>query len=118
MVFFSTAAAHIGLPNHEAISAAKLAVEGLSKSLAASYSKSNIRSNVIAPGLIDTPLSSMIFNSDKAKATSLAMHGLPRLGQPNDITACLQWMLSEQCQWMTGEVIRIDGGLSTLKSIS
>ena len=115
IILFSTAAAHIGLPNHEAIVAAKSAVEGLSRSLAASYAKSNIRCNVIAPGLVETPLTESIVKSEQARAASLSMHGLNRLGQPQDIADCLYWLLNPATQWMTGEVIRIDGGLSTVK---
>ena len=115
LIFFSTSAAHIGLPNHEAITAAKSAVEGLAKSLAASYAKSNLRCNVIAPGLIETPLSEKIVSSEKARSVSQAMHGLSRLGKPEDIASLLFWMLSDECQWMTGDVIRLDGGLSTVK---
>mgnify|MGYP000355124955 CR=1 FL=1 len=115
IIFLSTSAAHIGLPNHEAIAAAKYAVEGLSKSIAATYASANIRSNVLAPGLVDSPLSSDIFSSERAKAVSQKMHGLSRLGVPSDISACLRYMLLE-ATWMTGEVIRIDGGLSTMKS--
>lgn len=115
LIFISTSAAHIGLPNHEAITAAKSAVEGLSMSLAASYAKANLRCNVIAPGLIETPLSENITSSEKARSFSQAMHGLSRLGKPQDISSLLFWMLSDDCQWMTGEVIRLDGGLSTMK---
>jgi 3-oxoacyl-[acyl-carrier protein] reductase len=113
LIFFSTAAAHIGLPNHESIASAKLAVEGLAKSLAASYAKANLRCNVIAPGLVDTPMSECIFRSEKAKEVSKSMHGLDRLGKPKDLVDCLLWMLSSD--WMTGSVIIVDGGLSTVK---
>lgn len=116
LIFFSTAAASIGLPNHEAIAAAKAGVEGLSRSIAASYAKQNIRSNVIAPGLIETKLSQAIVKSERGRSYSLSMHGLPRLGQPDDVASILNWLLSPKNNWITGEVIRIDGGLSTLKN--
>ncbi len=116
LVFFSSAAAHIGIPNHEAIAAAKYGVEGLSKSIAASYAKSNIRSNIIAPGLIQSNLSEHITQSDRSKQLSLSLHALNRLGEPEDIASIVKWLLDEKNNWITGEVIRIDGGLSTIKS--
>jgi len=115
LIFFSTAAAHLGLPNHEAIAAAKAGVEGLSKSIAASYAKQNIRSNVIAPGLIQSNLSAPIIKSEQGKALSLSLHGLNRLGEPDDIARMVVWLLNPENNWMTGEVFRIDGGLSTTK---
>jgi len=115
LIFFSTAATQIGLPNHEAIAAAKAGIEGLSKSIAASYAKQNIRSNVIAPGLIQSNLSTPITTSERGKALSLSLHGLNRLGEPKDIASMVKWLLNPENNWMTGEVIRIDGGLSTTK---
>ncbi len=115
LIFFSTAAAHIGLPNHEAIAAAKAGIEGLSKSIAASYAKQNIRSNVIAPGLIQSNLSTPITTSERGKALSLSLHGLNRLGEPKDIASMVKWLLDSDNNWITGEVIRIDGGLSATK---
>lgn len=103
------------MPNHEAIAAAKAGVEGLSKSIAASYAGQNIRSNVIAPGLVQSNLSTPITNSKRGKALSLSLHGLNRLGEPKDIASMVKWLLDPDNNWMTGEVIRVDGGLSTTK---
>ena len=116
MVFISTAAASLGLPNHEAIAAAKAGVEGLSRSYAASYAQQNIRSNVIAPGLIESKLAKAIVGSERGKKLSLSLHGLNRLGQPKDVAQLIHWLLQPDNQWMTGETLRIDGGLSTVKS--
>lgn len=115
LVFFSTAAAHLGLPNHEAIAAAKAGVEGLSASIAASYARQNIRSNVIAPGLIESNLTKPVTNSERGKALSLSLHALERLGQPDDIARLVVWLLNPQNNWITGEIFRVDGGLSTTK---
>lgn len=116
IIFFSTAAAHIGLQNHEAISAAKAGVEGLSSALAATYAAHNIRSNVICPGLVATKLSQHITKSEKGKALSESLHSLGRLGKPKDIASLLCWMLNPENSWITGESIRVDGGLSTTKT--
>ena len=115
LVFFSTAAAHVGLPNHEAIAAAKAGVEGLSRSIAASYAKMNIRSNVIAPGLVQTKLTSAITKHERGRNLSLAMHALHRFGESEDIVAMIELLINPKYTWITGEVLRIDGGLSTVK---
>ncbi len=116
LIFFSTAAASIGLPNHEAIAAAKGGVESLSRSFAASYADKNLRSNVIAPGLVETKLSKNIFASSRGKELSLDLHGLNRLGKPMDIASLVLWLLSPDNNWITGETFHIDGGLSTIKT--
>ena len=116
VVFISTAAASLGLPNHEAIAAAKAGVEGLSRSFAASYAAQGIRSNVVAPGLIETKLSQSIVGSERGKNLSLSLHGLDRLGQPDDVAQLVEWLIQPSNNWVTGEVIRVDGGLSTVKS--
>ena len=63
VILLSTAAASIGLSNHELISSAKSGVEGLAKSAAKTYSRKNIRVNTVSPGLVDTPLSKKITSS-------------------------------------------------------
>lgn len=114
-VLFSSAAASLGLPNHEAIAAAKAGVEGLMRSAAASYAAKNLRFNCIAPGLTQTPLTEKIFASERAVNFSTQMHGLNRLGRPEQIASMAAWLLDPQNDWMTGEVIHLDGGLSTVK---
>ena len=116
VVFLSTAAASLGLPNHEAIAAAKAGVEGLSRSFAASYASQGIRSNVVAPGLIESKLSKSIVGSERGRNLSLSLHGLDRLGQPNDVAQLIHWLIQPSNNWITGEVFRVDGGLSTIKS--
>lgn len=115
LVLFSTAAAHIGIPNHEAIAAAKAGVEGLARSVAATYAPHNIRCNVIAPGLIKTTLTKPILNSKRGTQLSKSLHSLGRFGEPKDIASALSWLLDPQNAWITGEVIHLDGGLSTTK---
>lgn len=114
IVLFSTAAARLGMPNHEAIAAAKAGVEGLARSAAASYASRGIRVNVVAPGLVKTEMSRSIWSNDDMAAASCAMHALGRLGEPGDIASCVEWLLSVDNTWTTGQVIGVDGGLSTL----
>jgi 3-oxoacyl-[acyl-carrier protein] reductase len=115
LVLMASAAAQIGLQNHEAIAAAKGAVMGLTISAAASYSRNKIRVNCIAPGLTETPLTSRIFASEASRKASEAMHPIGRLGRPEDAVSAIIWLLSDASSWVTGQVIAVDGGLSTLK---
>lgn len=115
ITLFSSSAARIGLANHEAIAAAKAGVIGLTRSAAATYAKNKIRVNCLAPGLVDTPLSKRITNNKLALETSLKLHPLKRIGNPQDITHCLEWLISEKNNWITGQIISLDGGLTSIK---
>lgn len=115
IVLISSAAAQIGLPNHEAIAAAKAGVIGLMRSAAASYASSGIRVNAVAPGLVDTPLSRSITTNETALKASIAMHPLGRIGTPEDIASAVHWLLGPDSAWVTGQVIGVDGGLADLK---
>lgn len=115
VVLFSTAAARLGLPNHEAIAAAKGAVQGLALSAAATYAGRGLRFNVIAPGLVDTPLASRITTRPAALQASQAQHPLGRIGTAEEVASLADWLLSEQATWVTGQIFGIDGGLSALK---
>lgn len=116
VVLFSSAAARIGLANHEAIAAAKGAVEGLAKSAAATYAGKNIRVNAIAPGLVETPLTEVIWSRPRSADASKALHPLGRLGKPEDIASLCAWLVDPQNSWITGQVIGVDGGLAGLKA--
>jgi NAD(P)-dependent dehydrogenase (short-subunit alcohol dehydrogenase family) len=115
VVLLSSAAARIGLQNHEAIAAAKAGVEGLVRSAAASYAGRRLRFNAVAPGLVDTPLTSAITGNEASLAASLAMHPLGRVGRPEDIGSAISWLLDPRNDWVTGQVIGVDGGLAGLK---
>lgn len=116
VVMMSSAAAQIGLANHEAIAAAKAGVEGLVRSAAATYAANGIRVNAVAPGLVDTPLSAKITGNKTALAASEALHPLGRIGRPEDVAEAICWLLSPASAWITGQVIGVDGGLATLKT--
>lgn len=116
VVLVSSAAARIGLVNHEAIAAAKAGVQGLALSAAATYAKRGLRFNCVAPGLTDTPLTAKIVHSEIAAKASLNMHALGRFGQPEDIAAAIAFLLDPAQSWITGQVLGVDGGLGSVWS--
>lgn len=116
IVLVSSAAASIGLANHEAIAAAKAAVEGLTRSAATTYSAAGIRVNAVAPGLVDSNMSRRIVDNPKALEASLALHPSGRVGQPEEIASLIHWLLGSESTWVTGQIWGIDGGLAGLKT--
>ena len=111
IVLFASAAAEIGIQNHEAIAAAKAGVIGLARSAAATYAPNNIRVNVVSPGLIRTELTRRIWETPASAAASAQLHALGRLGEPEQVASLVAWLLDAENDWITGQVIGIDGGL-------
>jgi len=116
IVLVASAAARIGLANHEAIAAAKGGIISLTLSAAASYAAKQIRVNCVAPGLVRTPLTARITGSAAGEQSSLAMHALGRLGEPGDVARAIAFLLDPQNNWITGQTLGVDGGLGTLRS--
>ena len=116
IVLVSSAAAQIGLANHEAIAAAKAGIIGLAKAAAASYSRHGIRVNAVAPGLVRTKLTERLTATPQAEEASLAMHALGRLGEPEDVASAIAWLLDPAQSWVTGQVIGVDGGLGSVRA--
>jgi NAD(P)-dependent dehydrogenase (short-subunit alcohol dehydrogenase family) len=113
VVLFSSVAASTGMPFHSSIAAAKAAVEGFGKAIAAEYAP-KIRVNTIAPSITNTPLSEKFLNSDAKMERSAERHPLKKVGEPKDIAQMAQFLLSDQSTWITGQVFHVDGGMSTL----
>ena len=113
LVFFSTVAVKVGMPFHTSVAAAKGAIEGFAKSLAAEYAPS-FRVNVIAPSLTDTPLAEKLLSNDSKKEKMSERHPLKRVGNAKDIANAATFLLSDENSWITGQIIGVDGGLSTL----
>ena len=113
LVFFSTVAVGSGMPFHTSVAAAKGAVEGFARSLAAEYAP-KLRVNVIAPSLVDTPLAGRLLNHEKKREKMAERHPLKRVGTPSDIAQLAAFLLTGESGWMTGQVFGVDGGMSTL----
>tara|TARA_B100001250_G_C19806366_1_gene793499 strand:+ start:2411 stop:3163 length:753 start_codon:yes stop_codon:yes gene_type:complete len=116
VVLLSSAAAEVGIVNHEAIAAAKAGIIGLARSAAATYASRNLRFNCIAPGMVNTPLTEMITKNEMALKGSVSMHALGRIGDPYDIARAIAFFLSPDQSWITGQVLSIDGGLSRVRT--
>jgi len=111
IVLFGSAAAEIGIQNHEAIAAAKAGVIGLARSAAATYAPYNIRVNVVSPGLVRSEMTRRIWENPASAAASCSLHALGRLGEPEQVASLATWLLDSENNWVTGQVIGIDGGL-------
>lgn len=116
VVFVSSAAAKIGLSNHEAIAAAKAGIEGMARSAAASYSRQKIRVNCVAPGMIETPLTEVLRSNPAQLQASVDMHALGRIATPQEIASVIEWLLSPESSFVTGQSIAVDGGLSRVRA--
>lgn len=114
VVLFASAAAEIGIQNHEAIAAAKAGVIGLARSAASTYAPLNIRVNVVSPGLIRTEMTRRIWDNPLAAVASKEMHALGRFGEADQVASLVDWLLDPQNDFMTGQVLGVDGGLGHL----
>ena len=115
ILMFSTVAVQQGFNFHSQVAASKGAIEGLTRSLAAEFAP-NIRVNCIAPSLIDTPLAQRLLSTDQKKEANAQRHPLKRIGTPKDIADAAFFLLSEESSWVSGQVIKVDGGMSSIKS--
>jgi NAD(P)-dependent dehydrogenase (short-subunit alcohol dehydrogenase family) len=114
VVLFSTVAVGQGMPMHASIAAAKGAVEGLVRSLAAEWAP-RVRVNAVAPALTDTGLAARLLSSPEKREAMAARYPLKRVGSADDAAALACFLLSESSGWITGQVVGVDGGLSTLR---
>jgi len=115
VVLFSTVAVGQGMPMHASVAAAKGAVEGLMRALAAEWAP-NVRVNAIAPALTDTPLAARLLSSPEKRESMAARYPLKRIGTAADASRVARFLLSPESDWITGQVFGVDGGLSTLRT--
>jgi NAD(P)-dependent dehydrogenase (short-subunit alcohol dehydrogenase family) len=113
MVFFSTVAVQTGMPFHSSIASAKGAIEGFTRALAAEAAP-KIRVNAIAPSIVDTPLASRLLNNEKKVEMIAERHPLKRIGNAEELANAVAFLLDEKNSWITGQVLAIDGGKSSI----
>lgn len=116
VVFFSTVAVGQGMGFHSSVAAAKGALEGLTRSLAAELAP-KIRVNCIAPSIVETPLADKLLSTPEKIEASAKRHPLNSVGDTHDIADMASFLLSDRAKWMTGQIIHIDGGMSSIKMI-
>lgn len=114
IVLFSTVAVQNGFSFHTQVATSKGAIEGLTRSLAAELAP-KIRVNAIAPSLTDTPLAASLLNTEQKREANAQRHPLKRIGKPEDIANMVEFLISDKSEWITGQVLGVDGGMSRLK---
>ena len=114
IIFYSTVAVKTGMPFHSSVSSSKSALEGLTKSLAAEFAP-KIRVNCIAPSIVNTPLANKFLNTEDKIEKAAARHPLNKIGTAKEIAQLTQYLLDDKSKWITGQIINIDGGISSVK---
>ncbi len=116
IVLASSAAAQIGIANHEAIAAAKAGIIGLMRSAAATYGAKGVRVNAVAPGLVDAKMTARLVGNEAQAEASRKMHVLGRLGTGEDIARAVAFLLDPANDWITAQVLGVDGGLGQVRT--
>lgn len=114
IILFSTVAVQTGFNFHSQVSASKGAIEGLTRSLAAEFAP-KIRVNAIAPSLTNTSLAGKLLNSPEKVEAQAKLNPMKRVGEAKDIAATAAFLLSSKSSWITGQILHVDGGFSTIK---
>ena len=114
VVLFSTVAVGQGMPMHASVAASKGAIEGLMRSLAAEWAP-KIRVNAIAPALTDTPLASKLLSTPEKREAMATRYPLKRIGTAEELARAAMFLVSSESNWVTGQVLGVDGGMSTCR---
>lgn len=114
IILFSTVAVQSGMPFHALVASSKGAIEGLTHALAAELSPS-IRVNCIAPSLTNTSLAASLLNTEDKRIAAANRHPMKKIGDANDIAEMAIFLLSEKSKWITGQILHVDGGMSTIQ---
>lgn len=115
VVMFSTVAVQNGFNFHSQVATSKGAIEGLTRSLAAEFAP-KIRFNAVAPSLTDTNLAGKLLNSEDKKEANAQRHPMKKIGSARDIAEMAVFLLSDKANWITGQILHVDGGMSSIKN--
>jgi NAD(P)-dependent dehydrogenase (short-subunit alcohol dehydrogenase family) len=116
-VLVSSVVARIGVANHEAIAAAKGGIEALVRSAAATYAPAQLRINAVAPGMTDTPMTAAMLRIDAMRAGAGRQYPLGGIQTPEEVAEVMAWLLSSAASRITGQIIAVDGGFTTVRPI-
>ena len=114
LVFISSLASKVGMPFHSSVSVAKSALVGLCNALAAEFSP-EIRVNCISPSMFKSKMSSRFIRNEKSEERIRSNNPLNKIGAAEDISSLINFLLSDASNWITGQNISVDGGMSVLK---
>ena len=114
VVFISSVAAKSGMTFHSSIAASKAALEGFARSLASELAP-RVAINCVAPSLTNTPMAEHLLNNEKKLQSSEERHPLNTIGDPVKVAKVIYNLFSAKEDWITGQTISIDGGLSSLR---
>ena len=113
IVMFSSVAAKVGMPFHSSIAMCKSAITSLSRTLAAEWSP-KIRLNTISPSLFNSTMSRNFLKDESMVERMSHKHPLNRVGSVSDISSMVNFLISDDSSWITGQDFSVDGGLSTI----
>jgi NAD(P)-dependent dehydrogenase (short-subunit alcohol dehydrogenase family) len=116
-VLASSVVARIGVANHEAIAAAKGGVEALVRSAAATYAAQGLRVNAVAPGMTDTPMTAGLLKLPALREGAGKQYPLGGVQSANTVAAVMAWLLSDAASRITGQVIPVDGGFTSVRPL-
>jgi NAD(P)-dependent dehydrogenase (short-subunit alcohol dehydrogenase family) len=116
IINMASIASVVGLRNRDAYSAAKGGIMSLTRSVASSFASVNVRVNAIAPGAVGTERVLALMGPEEADVYA-GQPGVPQLGAPDDIAAACVFLASDESRFLTGQVISVDGGMSTIRPI-
>ena len=117
VVFCSSVAASLGLPNHEAIAAAKAGLVGLARAAAASHLRRNIRFHCVAPALVESQMTEQLLSRQGMREAAAKQNPIGRIGRPDDVARAIAFLLDPKNDWIDGQVLGVDGGLGSLRGL-